>query len=184
MKRPYSDRTDVEESVQAFLGKEVEHTPAFGLTTLFLVGRLPVGEVSDLIETAQNRQRAEGLQPLRHLFFGANWSFDGDEVQKWSDTIRHFLKEGFWCTLDFRPQQVPLVQKSGLCRHVRFIPLIGVRVPWALGLGNNATLKIDDVAFAGTNPGVWCMPLHELLHDKTKLTTWDVYSTDLVLKTN
>lgn len=180
MLRPYSSGAHDEE-VEAFVGSEVEHTPAYRMTTLFIVGRLGIKEVRDYVDLAQERVDALGMTSLRHIFFGANWSFDGEDVLAWSNLIKFFLREGFWCTLDFRPAQVPLVQKTGLCRHARFIPLMGVRIPSAYMLGPNATLKVDDTSFAGTNRGVWCLNLHSILNNQAVLTEWKVYSKDVVL---
>lgn len=180
MLRPYENGPSDE--VTAFVGREVERTPAYGTTTLFVVGRPPIGTVGMLVDAAQEVQTKRGMAQLTHIFFGANWSFDGENVGKWADLIRYFLKEGFWCTLDFRPNQIPLIQKSGLIKHARFIPLIGVRVPSAYALGNNATLKIDDIRFAGTNKGVWCMNMRDLLSRNECLTEWSAYGQDIPIK--
>jgi hypothetical protein len=45
----------------------------------------------------------------------------------------------------------------------------------------NTTLKIDDIDFDKTNPGVWCHPLNELLNKET-FTNWDQYSKDEIIK--
>lgn len=182
MKRPYYNGLDEAETTEAFVGTEIEATPAKGLTTLFVVGRLDKSRVALLVDQAQDMLLTQSaLPPLRHIFFGANWSFDGENVAVWADTIKHFLREGFWCTLDFRPSHISVVQKTGLCRHGRFVPLIGVRVPSAFALGSNATLKVDDTSFSGTNPGVWCVSLRKILHDETVITRWADYSKDIPL---
>lgn len=189
MLRPYA--SGQADNVRFFLGKEVERTPAFGLTTLFLVGKLTVKEATEVLDEALDKLAEHNPFEfaLKHFFFGANWSFDGLDVADWSATISHFLKEGYWCTLDMRPAHIPLIQKSGLCKHARFVPLIGVRVPSAISLGNNATIKIDDTSFAGTNPGVWCFQLAELTRlngvprrNNNSFTPWGDYTKDIIIE--
>jgi len=42
-------------------------------------------------------------------------------------------------------------------------------------------IKIDDLDFNATNPGVWTHSLHAL-KDRTKFTAWSEYSNDEVIK--
>ena len=44
----------------------------------------------------------------------------------------------------------------------------------------NATVKLDDSSFKGTNSGVWCHQLHELM-DRSKYTDWADYVGDKVI---
>jgi hypothetical protein len=55
--------------------------------------------------------------------------------------------------------------------------VISVKVPYAKLLGYNATIKIDDIGFDRSNPGVWCHRLHDL-QSSEKFTSWDEYSKD------
>jgi hypothetical protein len=158
----------------AFLGIEAEHTTAFGRTTLFLVGLWPAEIITFLIEKSQEEllTAMPELGPLSHIFFGADHSFDGNDMHAWTKSIQEGLKEGFWCSLDMHPAQVPLIHMTGLCRNPRFIPIIGIRIPRVSTLGVNASLKIDDVA---TNAGVWCHHISKLLIERDSFTSWDKY---------
>lgn len=182
--RPYAnDRR--KQGIKAFVGAEVEKTPAFGKTTLFLVGLLKPEDVRVAVEKAQQEllESLPHLPKLDHIFYGANWSFDGQSMDLWTAFIEEGLREGFWCTLDLRPAHIPLLQMSGLCKHSKFVPLIGVRLPKVASLGINATLKIDDISFAGTNSGVWCHHLPQLItQEKSQsFTPWTAYKQDHVL---
>ena len=65
MKRIYTsgEQTDV----TYFYGNEVEHTPAFGKYTMFVVGVQNVDEIA--------LQKTNGQTAVEHIFFGANHSF-------------------------------------------------------------------------------------------------------------
>lgn len=164
--------------VSFFYGTEVEHTPAYGKYTLFVVG----------IQSKQDIALALtcGSQVVEHIYFGANMSFpnlnvnNGAEWAKWENMIYHFLERDIWCTLDVDISCVEGLAESGLCEHNYFIPMISAKVPYATLLGYNATLKIDDKDFAATNPGVWCHSLHEL-QNRSVFTDWSKYTQDEVL---
>ena len=171
MKRPYANKVDTEELVRAFVGREALGTKAQGLFTLFLVGKLAVPEITELLDKTSG---------VKHIYFGANNnSFSGEDLLAWTSSIKYFLREGMWCTLDFRIAQSPLVQKTGLCRQARFIPVLRVTLPHAIIMGNNATLKLDDVYFAGSNPGIWSHGLNAAsLHSTKALTPWSTFNQD------
>lgn len=186
MKRPYATAlpkplapgAPAHEAVRCFVGKEVEASPAKGKVTMFIVGRHRPRTLAAYFQFASTLCGTMG--PITHVYFGANWSFDAERMKIWENGIRYFLKEGLWCTLDIRPAHVPLISKTGLCRHARFIPMVSVRVADVRGLGNNATLKIDDVGFDATNPGVWCSPLRLAMRPEG-FTDWSAYSVDKVI---
>ena len=81
--------------VSLFVGTEVEHTPAVGLKTLFVVGVQPV----ELIDAAYTAHKCT------HIYFGANASFGPDGTDQygepWDKMISHCLKKDYLCTLDF-----------------------------------------------------------------------------------
>jgi hypothetical protein len=76
------------EEVKFFTGIEVEHTPALGKKTLFVVG---VQRVDDI---------AANIQGCEHIYFGANQSFpkiDTNDYVKWTqweNMILPFLQKG------------------------------------------------------------------------------------------
>ena len=170
MQRPDHD------GVSFFVGTEVEHTPAFGHRTLFVVGlQHPI----DVLEMAEKNQ-------CTHIYFGANHSFnprginDRDTWMPWEDLIRTCV-EKYLCTLDLESTQAEGLGDSGLCEYDRFIPMISVRIPYLRLFGYNAWLKIDDKDFAATNPGVWCHSLHDL-QSREVFTDWSKYTKDEVIK--
>jgi len=163
-------------SAKTFIGTEVEHTPAHGQLTLFVVGVQP----SEIII-----QQAE-LHCCRHIFFGANQSFpnlamnDADAWQSWEQMIWPCLHQQYLCTLDLDVACAEGLLDTGLVEHELFIPMISVKLPYIRQFGYNATLKIDDRDFKATNPGVWCHSLHDL-QNKSVFTDWSKYIQDKVL---
>ena len=162
------------ENTAFFTGTEVEHTPALGKKTLFVVG---VQTTDDI---------AAHIQGCEHIYFGANQSFpnlainDADAWWAWEDMITTFLKKDYLCTLDIDVRCVEGLLVSGLCDRHNFIPMISVKLPYIKLLGYNATLKLDDKDFAATNPGVWCHSIHEL-QNRDHFTDWSKYTKDEVL---
>jgi hypothetical protein len=163
--------------VSFFLGREVEHTPAIGLRTLFVVG---LQDPQIVLQEFNNND-------CEHIYFGANQSFpnldtdDGDNWREWELMISDCLERGILCTLDLDSTCTEGLAESGLVEYNNFIPMISVKLPYVQLLGYNATLKIDDKDFAKTNPGVWCHSLHEL-RDRTKFTDWSKYTKDEVIQ--
>jgi hypothetical protein len=159
-----------------FVGTEIEHTPAFGLKTLFVVGIQSV----ELIEAAYIAHKCE------HIYFGANASFpaidtNGSEWTVWENMIHPFLSRGYLCTLDIDVNQAEGLVESGLSERHNFIPMISVKLPYLQQLGYNATIKLDDKDFNATNPGVWCHSLHSL-QNRDQFTSWSKYTKDEVIK--
>lgn len=165
------------EDTKFFLGTEVERTPAYGEKTLFVVG---LQSEADIDLALQDANLVNIPKPIRHIFFGANHSYDPrtlDEIRQWEDVIQSFLDRGFLCSLDIPMSQVEEFHEGGLCEHRNFIPQIRVSIPY-IGLWNyNTMLKIDDRDFAASNPGVWCHSLHSLQSRET-FTDWNQYSWD------
>ena len=165
------------EQVDFFVGREVEHTPAFGLKTLFVVG---VQDSTHIIKKAVQNE-------CTHIYFGANQSFpnpeinDGDTWRPWETMITDCLQRGFLCTLDLDVKSAEGLVEGGLVEYNNFIPMISVKLPSLQMLGYNATIKLDDKDFAATNPGVWCHQLHDL-KDRSKFTDWSKYTKDEVIK--
>ena len=156
------------DGVVYFFGKEVEHTPAYGMDTLFVTGVRPVEEI------------AEKLNGARHIFFGANHSFDpktAEEWRAWEDMITFFLERDYLCTLDIPITAVEEFNDGGMNDYDNFIPQIRVPVPYIKLWNYNTMLKIDDKDFKATNPGVWCHSLHKL-KDRNVFTHWSEYTKD------
>jgi len=163
------------ESADFFYGREVEHTPAHGWPTLFVVGY----HQQEAIEAALARSTYE----TRHIFFGANDSYHPrtpDEHTAWENVISTFLMRGLWCSLDIPFEYVEQFHEGSLCENDRFIPIIKVPVPYIRLWNYNTCLKIDDRDFADSNPGVWVHRLHDLM-DRRQFTDWCKYDGDHVI---
>jgi hypothetical protein len=172
MNRDYASGTA--DDVVFFIGNEVEHTPAFGMKTLFVTGVQPVEAIEGVL--ANNN--------VTHIFFGANHSFNPqgyDEHKQWEDMIMYFLDKNYLCSLDIPINQVEEFHESGYCERDNFIPQIRVPIPYIRLWNYNTMLKIDDKDFKATNPGVWSHSLHTLM-DRSKFTDWAQYNNDEILK--
>ena len=163
-----------------FIANEVEHTPAFDMKTLFVVGY----QTQDAINHAlQSANLVNHPVPIQHIFFGANDSFHprgADEHTAWENVIFTYLARGFWCSLDIPFGQVKEFNEGGLCEHDRFIPIIKVPIPYTKLWNYNTCVKIDDKGFADTNPGVWVHTLHSLM-SRENFTDWSQYNNDKVV---
>lgn len=176
MKRDYS--TGVSTNVTFFTGIEIEHTPAFGMRTLFVVGTQPAVAIIDVLQKYQGL--LNNSKDIQHIFFGANHSFNpkgADEWKSWEGMISTFLKQDYWCSLDIPLSAVEEFNDTGLNEYRKFIPQIRVPIPYINLWNYNTMLKIDDKGFKATNPGVWTHSLHTL-KDRNKFTNWDQYKND------
>lgn len=165
------------ETAKFFFGNEVEHTPAFGKRTLFVVGYHTQEAIQEQLDSIFAGE-------IDHIFFGANDSYHpttGDEYIAWENVIYSFLDRGFWCSLDIPFRHVAEFHEGGLCERDRFIPIIKVPIPYIKLWNYNTCVKIDDKDFAATNPGVWVHPLNEL-QKRSVFTDWSKYSQDDVVK--
>jgi hypothetical protein len=165
------------EQVDFFVGTEVEHSPALGHRTLFVVG---IHDATHIINLATTNK-------CSHIYFGANQSFprldvnDGDGWRPWERMIQDCLERGYLCTLDLDVDCVEGLVESALIEFNNFIPMISVKLPYVQMLGYNATIKLDDKDFRATNPGVWCHSLHAL-RDRKVFTDWSQYTQDEIVK--
>lgn len=165
-------------SVEFFTGTEVEHTPAFGLQTLFVIGVHSQQDIQDWIDDFASYE--DTSKHIAHIFFGANHSFDPrDNLDwaRWEGMVGHFLAKGYLCSLDIPITAVEEFHEAGLCEYRNFIPQIRVSVPYVKLWNYNTMIKIDDKDFDATNPGVWTHSLHSLMSRRT-FTDWDQYTKD------
>jgi len=163
------------ENTEFFYGTEVEHTPAHGRYTVFVVG---CHDIEDI-----RLHLIDARAPVEHIYFGANMSFpkcgvnDVGVWRPWETMIKFFLDRDYLCTLDIDVSCAEGLLESGLTEYHNFIPMISVKLPYINQFGYNATLKIDDKDFQATNPGVWCHSLHDL-QDRNQFTDWSRYTKD------
>jgi hypothetical protein len=167
------------EDTKFFVGTEVEHTPAYGMRTLFVVG------VQDPTKIHANAL----AHNCEHIYFGANQSFPSDGTanwKSWEDMIGTMLRSGlggdhcYMCTLDLDVGIVEDLLDGPLIEYHNFIPMLSVKLPYIKQLGYNATLKLDDKDFRASNPGVWCHNIHNL-QDRSVFTDWSQYTKDETL---
>lgn len=181
MKRPY--QTSNTTNITFFIGNEIEHTPAHGKKTLFVVGVQSVAEIEKILHDPYTLIN----KPVEHIYFGANMSFpklninDFQQWKLWEDMIIPFLKQDYLCTLDIDVSCAEGLAECGLAEYHNFIPMISVKLPYLQLLGYNATIKLDDKDFNASNPGVWCHSLPTLL-DRRNFTSWNEYKKDEIIK--
>lgn len=167
MERNYN--TGVKNDVTFFVGTEIEHTPAYGKKTLFVVGLHNPDKVAKLAES----------MGIDHIYLGANHSFNNTNLMYWEATVLELLKRDFWVTLDFDYKYYEDLTDCLVSwnEYDRFITQISVKLPYATLLNYNTCVKIDDKGFRATNPGVWVHQLHDL-QDRSKFTDWSQYEKD------
>ena len=164
--------TEERQDIVYFTGYEVEHTICYGMKTLFVVGTPPLQEILTKAKETE----------VTHIYFGTSQSFNPkamsqEEYAPWDEVILGCLKADYWVSLDFGVEHVEGVIESGYSEQARFVPMISVKLPYINQLNYNATLKLDDLTWGKTNPGVWTHQLHDLM-SKDKYTYWDQYTQD------
>lgn len=165
-----------------FLGTEVEHSPAYKMKTLFVIGVQSIENIEKILDDPYTQVDKK----IEHIYFGANQSFPTGRATssdwiRWENMIMPFIGRGYWCTLDIDVSEVEGLLETALPEYHKFIPMISVKLPYIQQLGYNATIKLDDQDFAGSNPGVWCHSLHDLTNRST-FTDWSQYTNDEVIK--
>ena len=172
MKRDYAQGE--QDNIQFFTGVEIEHTPAYGMNTLFVTGIQTIDAIELLLATNNN---------IKHIFFGANHSFNPttpEEWDSWEEMIVHLLENEYWCSLDIPMTAVESFNDGRLNEFDNFIPQIRVPIPYIKLWNYNTMIKIDDKGFKATNPGVWSHSLHSLTN-RENFTPWSKYKDDKIL---
>jgi len=185
MKRDY--KSGVAEDVTFFTGYEVEHTPAYGMYTLFVTGVCSVESIKERLLNVVNQDGVNSSN-IEHIFFGANHSFnpgvdfpkDADAWEAWEDMIIPFLNDNYLVTLDVPLSHAEALLESLMIEKDNFIPQIRIPLPYIKQYNYNTMIKIDDKDFKATNPGVWCHRLHDLM-DYNKFTDWTKYGLDKIV---
>jgi len=166
MDRDY--KTGRSESVGVFSGVEVEHTPAYGKQTLFLARN---DLYYDQIEELAKKVNAEAI------YFGANRMFmpnHGTQINQ----MKRLLRKGYWVTIDYQHKDHEMVKQrfSEIWNDEKFIPFCSIIFPNSED-DNNLCIKIDDVDFNKTNPGVWTMTMDNF-KQSAGFTSWEHYKQD------
>ena len=111
-------KTWIKEGVGVFSGKEIEHTLAYGLQTLFLARNdLTYDQIQELCESVE----AEAV------YYGANRSFISN-VANQVGQMTQLLERGYFVTLDYPYSMHNEVQKQFnlVWNHEKFIPFCWV----------------------------------------------------------
>jgi len=171
MNRDYANQNHNIET-KFFVGNEVENTIAKGKKTLFVVG----------LENPKEIINAATSMKCEAIYFGANHSFnpvDNQEWELWESMIKTTLDDpaGLLCTLDLDVKHVKSFHESGLDEKNNFILMVSVKMPYIKLFGYNTVVKIDDIDFEKTNPGVWCHNLSDLM-SQASFTHWSKYKDD------
>ena len=166
MLRDYS--TGVKEGVGVFSGIEVEHTPAYGKQPLFLARNdLLFDQIVELAEQVN----AEAI------YFGANRSFMHNIVHT-PQLLKKLLDRGYWCTIDYQYSVHKDVKErfADIWNEEKFIPFCSIIFPKS-EQDDNLCVKVDDVDFNKTNPGVWTMSMNHF-KQSSGFTSWKEYKQD------
>ena len=166
MDRDY--KTGKSNRVGVFSGLEVEHTPAFGKQTLFLARN---DLYYDQIEEMAKKVGAEAI------YFGANRTFMPHIVTQLTQMMK-LLDKGYWVTIDYPHSIHEQVKKNfqSVWTHEKFIPFCSVIFPKSED-DDNLCIKVDDVDFNSTNPGVWTMTMDHF-KQSAGFTSWNQYKQD------
>ena len=172
MDRDY--KTGKSDSVGIFSGLEIEHTPALGKQTLFLARNDLF--FNDIIELAE-KVNAEAI------YFGANRSFMHN-IANQSQLIKRLMRKGYWCTIDYQHSVHSEVKErfKDIWKEEKFIPFCSVIFPNSED-DDNLCIKVDDVDFNATGPGVWTMSMNHF-KQSAGFTSWDEYKQDEPIEEN
>jgi len=160
--------TGIKEDVKVFTGKEVEHTPAYGLQTLFLARNdLTYDQIKELCVN----------HDVEAVYFGANRSFLNN-IANQPLQINKLLNDGYFVTIDYQYAIHNEVKKrySAVWQHEKFIPFCSVIFEHSEE-DKKICFKIDDIDFNKTNTGVWTMSMEDF-KSKAGFTKWDEYKQD------
>ena len=166
MYRDYT--TGKKDNVQVFTGKEVEHTPALGLQTLFLARNdLTFEEIVTLADKVK----------AKAIYFGANRTFIPD-IQDQPLQIKKLLKKGYYVTIDYQYNIHEEVKQNfkNVWNHKNFIPFCSIIFENSEE-DDNLCIKVDDIDFNKTNPGVWTMSMDHF-KQSSGFTSWSDYKKD------
>ena len=157
------------DNIELFTGKEVEHTPVYGMQTLFVNGKPGVEKILS--------------HAVEHIYMGANHcviNFESkEELEYYNSTISTLLDNDCWVTLDYDAHQHGVMLSAlheSIWQNKKFIPMLSVRLPNVKTSNPNLTVKISDAKFLGDNGGVWCMDVNDIT--SKKFTPWKEYTND------
>ena len=166
MDRDY--KTGKSETVGVFSGVEVEHTPAYGLQTLFLARNdLTFDDIKMLAESVN----AEAV------YYGANRSYMHNHGMQIAQ-MKRLIEDGYFVTVDYNYNIHNEVKEKFkmLWNNEKFIPFCSIIFPDS-EQDDQLCIKVDDVDFNRTNPGVWTMTMDNF-KQSAGFTSWKHYKQD------
>ena len=102
-----------------FVGVEVERTPLFGMTTLFVIDKQNPKEI---LQRCLDRN-------IQHVYLGCGYTFAPETEEDWKDwdhIIQELFKADVWVTLDFNAKYCEDVLEFGWDENNKFVAMISV----------------------------------------------------------
>lgn len=160
------------EEVKIFIGEELESSVAKGLPTLFVVGAQP----RELI--VYNLKKYDHVS---HVYLAANKSFSVNNLDYYIGLIRELTAKKVYVTVDYPASEYVTCFHAFKEFHNNsfFVPMINVEMPNFHKMPNVA-VRIDDIDFNKTNPGVWVLR-HETIAGPDFFTPWSDYDSDIII---
>jgi hypothetical protein len=172
MERFYKNGFFKNDEVKTFVGMEIEHTTAYGKKTLFLATNEMTTEEIEIMAVQNNCEA---------IYYGANRKYMHNHGLQLSQIMK-LLQKGFYVTVDYPfslHEQVKEKFKS-VWKNEKFIPFCSIIFPNSED-DDQLCIKIDDVDFNKTNPGVWSMSMNHL-KQTAGFTSWNEYKKDEPVK--
>ena len=172
MERHYINGTFDNNQVKTFVGKEIEHTQAYGKTTLFLAtNQLTTEQISDLAKA----NNCEAIYFGANRMYRHNLYFQVNQIQK-------LLNEGFYVTVDYPYTMHNAVKQKfmSVWSAEKFIPFCSIIFENSEE-DKQLCFKIDDRDFQATNKGVWSTTM-EKFKQQAGYTSWEEYKSDAPLE--
>ncbi|MBG39345.1 MAG: hypothetical protein CL857_05410 [Cryomorphaceae bacterium] len=161
-------KTGVKQDVRIFSGKEIEHTPAFGLQTLFLARNdLTFDQIIELAKKVN----------AKAIYFGANRTFMHN-IANTQQLLKKLMDKGYWCTIDYQYSVHAEVKErfKDIWNEEKFIPFCSIIFENSED-DKRLCFKIDDVDFNHSNKGVWVMSMQDF-KNQAGHTKWEEYKQD------
>ncbi len=155
-------------SVGLFSGIEIEHTPAHGLQTLFLARNdLTYEQITDLCKEVK----------AKAVYYGANRAYIHSHFMQVKQ-IEKLLDDGYYVTVDYPHSLHAEVKEKfkNMWKNEKFIPVCSIIFPYSEE-DDQVYMKLDDVDFRATGPGVWTMSMNHF-KQSAGFTSWDEYKQD------
>ena len=111
------------------------------------------------------------------IYFGANRTFMHNIVNT-PQLIKKLMDKGYWCTIDYQYSVHEDVKErfADIWTEEKFIPFCSIIFPKSED-DDNLCIKVDDIDFNKTNPGVWTMTMNHF-KQSSGFTSWKEYKQD------